>query len=264
MTTIAIKKYAKTAWMEAGGHLNDGESFLFDHALRFIRVAVLISVWRTVMNERGTVNGMDSATVLTYALAAEVFAQQLGARTYIEWQIWEGKFATLILRPMGFITALVSESAGRWIVSFLVVSIPLLLLAPAFGVNPLPASAAHGWAFVVSLALAVTVALAIDFTFCAAAVAINTSVWITESFRSAVTALLAGSMIPLALLPWGLGRILEWLPFASMASAPLRIYTGTGNPATLIAIQAMWAIILWPLANWFWNVNREKLASYGG
>ena len=108
-------------------------------------------------------------------------------------------------------------------IGFIVVSIPLFVLAPALGVNPLPAGAWNGSAFVVSLLLAISVALAIDFTFCAAAVAINTSEWITESFRSAVTSLLAGSMIPLALLPWGLGRTLEWLPFASMASAPLRI-----------------------------------------
>jgi ABC-type uncharacterized transport system permease subunit len=65
-------------------------------------------------------------------------------------------------------------------------------------------------------------------------------------------------------MPWGLGTVFEYLPFAAMASAPLRIYTATGYPARLLAIQTGWALILWPIAIWMWRANREKLASYGG
>ena len=244
--------------------MNDGALFVFDYALRFIRIAAMLSIWRLVMGGKGSVNGMDLATVLTYALMAEVFAEQLAARTYIEHMVWEGKFATLILRPMGVISALVAQSAGRWMIGFLLCSIPLFLLAAALDVNPLPASAFHGAAFTVSLILAVTVGLAIDFMFCAVVVAMNTSVWITEAFRSAVTVLFSGALIPLALLPWGIGKVFEWLPFASMASAPLKVYTGTGNPLLLIGIQAVWAVLLWPLANVLWASTREKLSSYGG
>ena len=47
----------------------------------------------------------------------------------------------------------------------------------------------------------------------------------------------------LALMPWGIGDVLGYLPFASMASAPLRIYTGTGDPALLLGLQAFWLAV---------------------
>ena len=58
--------------------------------------------------------------------------------------------------------------------------------------------------------------------------------------------------------------MLEWLPFAAMAWAPLAIYTGVGEPLGLIAIQLFWAATLWPLAMSLWNANREKVVGYGG
>ena len=85
-----------------------------------------------------------------------------------------------------------------------------------------------------------------------------------EGIRNAVGTLLSGSLLPLALYPWGLGELFSWLPFASTASAPLRIYTGTGDPRRLLLVQAGWAIVLWPLALWLWRANRERLASHGG
>ncbi|HOG46554.1 MAG TPA: ABC-2 family transporter protein, partial [Anaerolineae bacterium] len=82
--------------------------------------------------------------------------------------------------------------------------------------------------------------------------------------RSAVTVLLTGAMVPLALLPWGIGDVFSWLPFAAMASAPLRIYTGTGPALALLAMQAAWSLVLWPLAHRLWQANRERLVCYGG
>ena len=49
-----------------------------------------------------------------------------------------------------------------------------------------------------------------------------------------------------------------------MAWAPLAIFTGSGQPASLFLSQLMWAAILWAAAHWLWYANREKLVSYGG
>jgi len=54
------------------------------------------------------------------------------------------------------------------------------------------------------------------------------------------------------------------LPFAAMASAPLRIYTETGDPLFLIGLQLFWAFALLGVAGWLWSANREKLVGYGG
>ena len=95
-------------------------------------------------------------------------------------------------------------------------------------------------------------------------VLLEQNVYAVMQIRSALTALLSGAVIPLALMPWGIGEVLGYLPFASLASAPLRIYTGTGDPAFLIVLQAFWLAVLWPLAHLIWTVNRERLVSHGG
>lgn len=49
-----------------------------------------------------------------------------------------------------------------------------------------------------------------------------------------------------------------------MASAPLRIYTGTRDAPLLVSLQLVWAVVLWLIAAWLWRENRDKLATYGG
>ncbi len=250
--------------MAAANHVGDSPLFLLDYLLRFLRVAVLLAIWRAILAGKGTVSGMTMESVLTYTLIAEVFAGQLACRTGIELAIWQGSIATRLLQPIGIVGQLVAEMAGRWGIAFGLVSLPLLLGAPLLGVSPLPAGAAAGACFVPSLALAIAAGVAVDFLFALIVVWLGTNIWIIESFRTAVGALLSGAVLPLALLPWSIGRVFEWLPFAAMASAPPRIYTGTGPPAALLAMQAGWCVVLWWLVGRMWRANREKLASHGG
>jgi ABC-type uncharacterized transport system permease subunit len=259
-----VHAYWKTAALAAAGSIGDSPLFLMDYLLRFARVAVLLSLWRTLFAGVDAVSGMTLAAVLTYTLIAEVFAEQLSPRLELDHALWEGSIATRFLRPMSIVGQFTAETAGRWGFDFCLFSLPLLLAAPLLGVNPLPAGPAAAVLFVPSLALGVTVGLALEFIFGALMVALEQSPWTISLLRAAIGTLLSGVLLPLALLPWGLGEIFAWLPFASMASAPLSIYTGTGDPLGLMALQAFWAISLWPLAGWLWRVNRERLTVHGG
>jgi ABC-2 type transport system permease protein len=118
--------------------------------------------------------------------------------------------------------------------------------------------------FTVSLVLAISVGLAIEFVFGGLLVLLQLPHWAVSQVRGAITTLLSGAIVPLALLPQGVGAAFAWLPFASMASAPLQIYTGTGESIRLLALQAGWSIVLWPLAHWLWRVSRERMVAYGG
>ena len=112
--------------------------------------------------------------------------------------------------------------------------------------------------------MAIVVGLAMEMLFGALVVALEQPVWLIEWTRIAIGGVLSGSLLPLAYYPWGIGDVFAWLPFAAMAWAPLAIFTGTGNPIALLTSQVIWAAVLWPLSRWMWNVNREKLVSYGG
>jgi ABC-type uncharacterized transport system permease subunit len=207
---------------------------------------------------------MTLEAVLTYTLIAEVFAEPLSARTELAWTLFTGNVATRFLWPIGVVWQFAAEAAGRWAVGLALFSLPLLLVAPWLGARPWPSSPAAGVLFLASLVLAVVVGLAIEFIFGGLVVALQEGLYAIDRVRGAVTALLSGAVIPLALLPWGLDKVFNWLPFAAMASAPLRIYTGSGDPLPLLLSQAAWALLLWPLANWLWRANREQLTGYGG
>jgi ABC-2 type transport system permease protein len=235
-----------------------------DYALRLGRVLVLLALWRTILGSKPVTGGMTLEAVLTYTLVAEVFAEQLACRTDIAQSLWDGTMVAKLLQPMGIVSQLLANMLGRWAVGFGLFSLPLLLASPLLGVRPWPASTASAALFAVSLLLGISVGLALEMAFGALGVALQQPFWLIDSLHSAVGTLLSGALLPLALYPLGLGEVFGWLPFASLASAPLRIYTGTGDPLVLMLIQAAWSLVLWPFALWLWQANREKLVAHGG
>jgi ABC-2 type transport system permease protein len=259
-----LHKYWKTAAMAASSYVGDSPLFLFDYLLRLLRVIVLLSIWRTILSGKGAVSGMTLDAVLTYTLIAEVFAAQLAPRTTLDEVFWNGSIVGRLLQPLGIFGQFAADMFGRWLFELGVFSVPLLLFAPLLGVSTLPASLGAAGLFVLSLALAISVGLAIEFVFGGLLVILQLPHWAVSQVRNAVTTLLSGAIVPLALLPQGVGAVFAWLPFASMASAPLQIYTGTGNPISLMALQVGWSVVLWPLAHWLWRASRERMVAYGG
>jgi ABC-2 type transport system permease protein len=264
MRLTLLRGYRKTAVMAASATLGESRLFLLDYALRLLRVLVLLAIWRTVLPRHGTVNGLSLAAVLTYTLIAEVFAEQLLIHTDATGDLWSGNVTTRMVQPIGLFGHYAAMTVGIWLIGLALFSLPLLALAPLLGVDPRPASLGAGLLFALSLALAVALGLAVEFCFVGLTVAFALNPWIVSRVRDAFALLLSGAVLPLALLPWGLGGVFAWLPFASMASAPLQIYIGVGSPGQLLALQAVWCLALWPLARWLWWANREKVVGYGG
>ena len=258
-----MKKWLATAWLAGSAAVTESPAFLLDYLLRGLRVAVLLSLWRIVLGQ-GAHSPVPAAAVLSYALLAEVFADQLFVQTTLANAFWQGTIAQHFLRPMAIVPQFAAEMLGGWLVNLIFFSLPLLLAAPLFGVDPRPASGAAAALFGLSLFLAILVGLAFDFITAALTVALEQPVWLVFWVRQSISVVLSGAVVPLALLPWGLAGALEWLPLASVAWAPLAIFTGMGDPARLLALQLFWTLALWPLAGWLWRANREKVVGYGG
>jgi ABC-2 type transport system permease protein len=259
-----VRAHLATARIAAFGPLSDGLWAFASVALRFVRVLILLAIWRTLIPPGADVSGYRLGAVLTYSLIAEVFSAQLDVRTPVGAALYNGAIATRFTWPMPLATQYAAEMAGDWLLPLLLVSAPLLLLAPLLGVDPRPASAADLALFPVSLGLAIVIGIAIDMA-CAVLVAlIDLGPWVLNAARAVVQAICSGAWVPLALLPLHLGAVFDWLPFASAASAPLRIYTGTGDPLPLLALQVAWAIVLAAAARAVWRASRERVALYGG
>lgn len=261
---LVLRQYAITAALAASSVAGDGPLFLFDYALRFLRVLVLLAIWRTIFSHHAPPPEMPVRAVLAYTLIAEVFAQQLAPRTDLEGAFWSGGLAGHYTRPMSLFNQFTAQMLGEWILGLAFFSLPLLLAAPLLGVNAAPIGRAACLLFPVSLVLAASVGLALEFAFAAIAVRLALDVHALNQARSAAGALFSGAIVPLALLPWGLGAVFAWTPFAAMASAPLTIYTGTGRAAPLLLGQAAWVVALWPAAHWMWRSASERMISYNG
>lgn len=260
----ALRRYGATAALS--GSLGFGENGLvvFGYVVRVLQVLLLLAVWRSLFVDHGEVGGLSLREVLTYTVLAAAFASQLDARTDLDKAIWEGTVVRRLLRPVPLFGDFLAEMAGRWLFGLATFTLPLFLLAPLLGVSVVPDSAGAGALFLVSVLLAIAVGTAVDFLFGSLIVWLDQSLWAIHLARAGTVVVLSGALIPLPLLPWGVGTVLGWLPFASMASAPLLIFVGHGSAGALLGGQALWAVFLWWVATRVWNRSLPRMVAYGG
>ena len=186
---------------------------------------------------------MTLAAVLTYTLIAEVFAEQL-------------RRAPTSTRCSGRARSS-PASCGRWAWSassrprwsgaggfgFGALLAAAAAARAAAGRRPAPGQPGRGALFVASLALGVTVGLALEFLFGGADGGAGAERWAARAGpqRGGGAPLGRAAAAGAAALGAGRGRS-PGCRSPSMASAPLQIYTGTGEPFALLALQAGWAV----------------------
>ncbi len=259
-----LRQWGATAWLAATGAVGESRLFLLDFGLRALRVVVLLSIWRVIVSAKPDASPLPLEVLLTYTLVAEAFARPMDVRTPLYDSIWQGTLVGYFMRPTGVVRQFAAEASGAWAIDFVLFSVPLLAIAGWLGIGIAPTHLVAGVLFGVSLGLAIVVGLAIEFAFGALALVADQPIWLVEWIRRTLAGILSGALIPLSVLPFGLGEWFAWLPFASTAWAPLAIYTGAGDPATLLLVQLGWAFVLWPVALWLWSANRERVVAYGG
>jgi ABC-2 type transport system permease protein len=257
--------YLKMSKLCASQAFDGGIAYVISgYGLRLVRLVILLMVWRSLLQGGADTGGLTLAQVLTYTLISSVFTEQLDVVTPATTAFWEGSLLSRYTRPLPVMMQLISETAGKWLPSLLMYSLPMLVLAPLFGIQALPASLLSGLAFALSLVLAVALGFSMDFLFAALAVRLKNASWMAYTIRNAIVNLFSGVLIPFALLPWGIGGVLGLLPFGSLGSAPLSIYVGSGNALELLLVQLAWNAILWPFALLAFGKSQERMVSYGG
>ena len=259
-----MRAYGRLTRLEATAPVSGGVLyFLGGYFVRFARTLLLLSIWRTIFSTAGNPEELDA--VLRYTMLAAIFWQQVDVRTTASTTYWEGNAASRFLRPLNIFGQYIAETVGKWIPGLLLSGLPLVLLTPMLRVDLRPADSATLLAFVFSLVLGMACGFAMDFILAGVMVFLGNAHYIAHQIRAAFMLLLSGALIPLHLLPFGIGGVLEWLPFATMASAPLSIYAGTaGDVARILLLQLGWGVILWILAVFTWRKNRQKLVVFGG
>jgi ABC-2 type transport system permease protein len=244
-----MKGVFATIKMSAAGKLNSGVLALFaGYSLKIAYLLPIVFLWRSFAARGADLGSFTLEKLLTYACASSMLGQLLNVQTgAVTWH-YDGGIIDLYRRPRAVFGQLIAKTAGGWLPELLLFSLPMAVILPFFGVTVVPASA---W-FLPCLALSVSLGFATDFLFTCFIIRLQNAMWTAYSIRSAVTSLLSGAVIPLALLPWGL------------AAAPLAVFTGTAAPQSVMPLQIFWNAILWPLASLAFRKSQERMTSYGG
>jgi len=231
--------------------------------IRVAQVVILLAVWGSIPDT--SIAGMTRAQLLTYTIVAGMSIELLNVRTPLGTWIWDGSISSALTKPMRFDALLIGHAAGRWVV-LTVPSVPLMLtIAWISGVSASPSNMSSAVLSMLSFPLAIILGLCMDGCLNLLVVLLALPLWIVEGLRGALVGLLSGALIPLAAMPPGLGRLFQYLPFASVASTPLTLYIGTNpNPFLGILVQVAWCIAIGALTLKLWRLSRERMVSYGG
>ena len=255
-----MTKYIKSAWMTALGKTNGGVIYLLpDIIIKIFTLIALISLWRVVMSS-GANAGMSMAQMLSYTYVSALLTDMLVVTTPATGWLSEGVLMKLYGRPLSVLGQLAAETAGGWLPMLLLFSLPMAVISPLLGISLIPASPL----FFISLVLCISLGFAIDLFYACLSIKLRNMNWLVGRIRAAVTTLLSGTIIPIRLLPFGAGNFFLLQPFASLGGAPLSIFAGSGNAVETILIQALWNLILWPLAMLVFLKSQEGMVSYGG
>ena len=222
-------------------------------------------VWRDAYSSTLDVGGFDWAQMRTYLVWSFLINGLLTFRveTQLFNRIRTGEILTELMRPMDLQMGRLAMVVGGACADGLS-SIPSALVLAEIFLHPLvPPSAGAGFAFAVSVAMGFWVKFLISYLM--AAVSFWTEnivglVWL----RGAVTDILSGAVVPLALLPSPLAVVAHLSPFQAIVYIPLSLYLGRASALPELGIQLVWVIVLWFLARAVWASGLRRLTVLGG
>lgn len=259
-----LKKYTATCWLKATQCFDSTAwQITSEYLIMILRLAIMLLIWKSLAAAGVDLQGFTEGQLLTYTLLSSAFHHQFTVVTTATSALWEGSILNRYTRPVPVLGNFIAETFGRWIPGLFLYTLLVLVLSPLIGINPLPASVWDGVLFLLSFGLSVSLGFAIDFIFAAFALNLKNGCWIAMSIREAISSLLSGELIPLALLPFGIGKVFGLLPMGSLASTPLMIYLGKGTPSQIL-LQVFWNVVLWYAAVKYFAHNQENMVSFGG
>jgi ABC-2 type transport system permease protein len=235
--------------------------------LNTIAMTILVFFWRAVYSNTSEIAGLDLATTLNYILLAQIFSPlgQINMVFEMGYNLREGGIAHVLLRPLDFQASYYVQALASLGVD-MILQIPLALAATfLFGVqwprDPLL------WAvFIITALLGKTVLYLFDFIL-GCLTFYTTEVWGLGVLVYGMGLFFSGSLIPLAMLPEGLSKLVYAFPFAQALYVPLSLLSGieplSAAPG-LWLVQLAWLVGLLVISRLVFKVAVRKVTVQGG
>jgi ABC-2 type transport system permease protein len=233
----------------------------------FLRCYVLLAVAEGAAGNRP--GGYDVEQLATYVWVGQGLLSVIGIWGWTELadRIRTGDIASDLLRPVPPVVSYLAADLGRALHGMLTRFIGPLVVGLLF----FPLAIPHRWPtvplFVLSILLAVVASFGCRYL-------VNATAYWLQDARGPImlwtlgSGVLAGLYFPLRLLPdWLAVTLWVGTPLPGLLQTPLDVLVERDRPAVqagLVALQAIWAVILLALAAWVQRRAERKLVVQGG
>jgi ABC-2 type transport system permease protein len=229
---------------------------------------VYLSVWITIANSQGSVNGLTANDFVTYYLTLLIIDQLTSEITIhmLAYKIQDGTLSGDLMRPMHPIltTTLVNNIAFKALTIMVLIPIWLVLV---FLFRPDYSAVTLG-----SVLLAVPgVLLAFATNFLIGATLTCVAFWTTRvyainEFYYALVVLFSGQFVPLQLMPQLVQQIAQFLPFPMFRYVPIQIILNKLPPDVILrdyVVGVIWFLIALFVFRWVWREGVKRFSAVG-
>ncbi len=242
--------------------------FIFTILGNIFYMAVTYYLWRSIYANTTTLRGMTfNQTYLYVALGSAIFVL---FKTYADWfisyEIREGAIATYLIKPIDYQLYSLAVSLGSMLMNLAAITLPAAILL--IFVYRIPIQWGPGlMVFPLSLLLAYLINFSFDY-FIGITGFYSESIWGISITKDVIISVLSGALIPLQFFPQAAQKILMLLPFQAMYHTPLMMITnpnqGWDAIFSMLAIQAIWVVVIFVLTRLFYNQAIKVLRVAGG
>lgn len=237
-----------------------------------IYLTLVYYLWKSIYASSGSdvVNGMTFTDTIIYLVLATALFNFL--EMYLVWNvsrsIQSGAIVLDLLKPMDYRKFMFFNFFGNNVMTFFLTFLPTFLVVYFITGGAIQLGVNLVW-FVLAVALALLINFNVEMivsTICL----YTESTWGVNIVKESVVLLFSGATIPLAFFPEKLRIVVSYLPFRCIYDTPLNIllekegYTvGTGL-WRMLALQALWCLLLSLAGRAFWNFSIRKITVNGG
>jgi len=225
-------------------------------------------LWKAIMSNGRVILGYSLKDMVTYVAIAGVFRFLInecsgGISREMRSQYRSGSLTMSLLKPVSYQLYIYFHALGGILFHLVLRVIPVLTLwMLLFGLT----SPNDITRFVVSFVLGGIVYAGISFLVGLTVFYFEDNVGVLNA-TAALTELLSGTLIPLAMYPEWLVSAMNYLPFRFVFYQPMEIYLGhlNGRTADLVWVtQTAWIVVLFTAGYFLFRIAIQKVSIQGG
>jgi ABC-2 type transport system permease protein len=231
---------------------------------------MLIFLWKSVFTNQEVIGGFYFNEMITYFLISgfTTFLTIPDTHYAMSEEIRQGKISLYLIKPLSYKRRLFYENLGRVLgISMLVfpVSVIMTVIVKFLFDIQFSFSVIRVIGFIAYLPLILAFCFEFSFTFGTLMIYTQNDFGLAMLMVVIMTAI-SGQLVPLALYPQAIQRVLEYLPFKYISYPPLIFLNKVLDDQILLGLGALlgW-IILFKLFNFlFFRASLKKMVVFGG